>query len=391
MSQPSRVSVSPSTHLNSQGERSDCSTKMSSTSSRSDDVSMRIDQYLSVTRLGREAFMDSDLQLAKDRFSLSMDIELEINVDSVCDAVTGRFASTEELRHELQARFSDSQFTPTSGKDRVNRVLHNLENAYVKAEVQVATSPNNSKGYLTMASALIAVNEWDKAKQIYAEGIARCSPDSADLERALERLEKIEEITNAPLDEKGKTKKRNKFFSRKSPRPRSVISDDNFIPRSFSFGDDENLVDIISHRGSSTSPVPPSSPGYLTLSSKRISAIASPSTNRKHRNNPFATLGKRSKSPLLRRKTLEGVMSSWSMENIASVAAHSISERGTWRNIFNPDFGMVDLNEILPTKSLKFLRHLGTLDTEFPQKTVQTIPSYTLSYASSDSSEEDVF
>ena len=364
-------------------------TRSSCSSSRIEELANRVDEYLSVTRLGRQAFAEGDLKLAKDRFSLSMDIELHTDLECICDSTVGR--ATGELRHELQTRFNGSPqlLAGARRRDRYSKVLGNLEQLFLKAEQKITSSPSDPQSYLLMASALIVVNEWSKAKSVYKEGIANCPDNTAELERGLERLNKVESVTMLfQLGDKTKSRRRRLFSKKQRPSSALLISEDA-LPRSFSFDEPDTL--------NSPKSSPPSSPGHSpvpprkSLNAGRIAALASPMTHRKNSFVNFLTMKKKRHpaSPLVAKRQSLNHVSSWSMEDLAAVGTSGVGEKSEWRALFNPNICSHSLDDGLSTQSVQFLRLLGTMDSDSLKGATQEVPTFSLHYATEYSSSEE--
>ena len=339
-------------------------------STHAEELSTRVDEYLSVTKLGREAFVDGDLQLAKDRFSLSMNIELNTDLECVCDSTVGR--ATGELKQELQVRCGLLQtLAGVERKKRYSRVLSNLEQVFLKADERTSKSPSDPKPYLQMASALIVVNEWEKAKQVYADGIACCQDDCEELRRGLDRLNKIESLgmlfqQMGPSEIKKKPRRKRPFFRKHRPASEMFMDSRGTLPRSNSFDMPDGLKQIQS---------PPPSPLLSPLSTRKmsnISAIASPMAHRKRSPSipKFLTMRrKHSNLPnnIIDKRNSFNSVGSWSLEDISAIGRDE--DRKDWRTIFNPDVCSSSLDDGLSTPSVQHMRMLGTMDSDMFQRT----------------------
>ena len=346
-------------------------------STHAEELTTRVDEYLSVTRLGREAFVDGDLKLAKDRFSLSMNIELNTDLECVCDPTVGR--ATGELKLELQTRCGFLQtLAGVKRKERYSKVLSNLEQVFVKADEKTSKSPNDPKPYLQMASALIVVNEWEKAKQVYADGISCCPDDCEELRRGLDRLNKIESLgmlfqQAGSTTEKMKPRRKRHFFrSKQRPASEMFVDSRGTLPRSNSFDMPDGLK---KQQFQSPPPSPLLSPSSPRKNSSHVAGIASPMTHRRHSSiKKFLTISRRKHSNLpdnlAEKRNTFNTLGSWSLEDISAIGKDE--DRKDWRTIFNPEVCSNCLDDGLNTPSVQHMRMLGTLDYEALQQRTQT-------------------
>ena len=368
-------------------------------STRSEELSTRVEEYLRVTRLGREAFVDGDLKLAKDRFSLSMNIELNTDLECVCDPTVGK--ATGELRHELEARFNGFSRLLAAGsnpdthrKDRYRRVMDNLLQVFLQAEEKMAQCPSEPGAYLQMASTLIVVNEWEKAKQVYYEGMSNCPDRCDELEQGLERLNKVERLAMLFQHNKvpEKLKRRKRLFGKKRPSSAMLIYSADTMTRSPSFDRRDSRDGVF--LSPPTSPLASPSLPRKNMNTDRISAIASPMTHRRRSSSikAFLTLKKKTTgtSPLVaERKNSLNQVTSLSMENISSIGSEGFEDKKEWRLLFNPDVCSSCVDDGLSTQSVHFMRMLGTMDADTLASHAPAFPSYTVTHANSDSSSEE--
>ena len=148
-----------------------------------EEIKVRVDQYLTASKLGRMAFVAGDIQLAKDRFNLAMSLEMQTEFENNVDfGVTGGL-----LRDELLSRCGNDQ-----SLDRFGCVLSRFLQVFEHADAMVGKHPKQPKWYSTMASCLCVVNEWDKAEIVYKEGLKHC-PGNKDLMKSLQCLQKTNE------------------------------------------------------------------------------------------------------------------------------------------------------------------------------------------------------
>lgn len=154
-------------------------------------ISVVMDEYVSASFVGRSSYASGDLLSAVTQFNEALGIELQTELDCLYDTNLGLVSGL--VRREVQSRVSDS---PVHSADKSCRnILSQLANVYVGASTESDKHPTKSKWYLKMGAALCVINEWEKAKQVYKEGINMCR-DKKELKTALKNLIKLEQITS---------------------------------------------------------------------------------------------------------------------------------------------------------------------------------------------------
>ena len=279
--------------------------------SRQESLQSRLDEYLNASKLGRLAYDAGDIRLATDRFNLALDIELQVELESFNDfGVTGQI-----LRQKLSQKTDSTEDESKEEKPPYYRILHKLKSLYEKADKASALDPTEPKWYLHMGAALCSLNEWEKAKIIYTEGIVNCSQENSTMiQKELNRLQKLEEMM-AVLGtrfERETTSPDSPKFRRR--RQSSVDNSElNNVPRSFSFTLDRKLK-------KTPSPLSP-------LAHKQPGTVSASSSSYKKRGSLF-TIFKKGKAPLSHQH-------SWSSEDLSSNGKiDSHRERTDWKDLF---------------------------------------------------------
>ena len=155
-------------------------------------VSVTMDEYVSASIVGRSSYASGDLLTAVTQFSEALGIELQTELECLYDTNLGFVSGL--VRREVESRLHD---TPVSSNGKnCGKILNQLGDVYIGASTQSDVQPSKSKWYLRMGAALCVVNEWEKAKQVYKEGITMCK-DKKDLKIALKNLIKLEQITSS--------------------------------------------------------------------------------------------------------------------------------------------------------------------------------------------------
>lgn len=154
-------------------------------------ISVIMDEYVSASIVGRSSFASGDILSAVTQFNEALGIELQTELDCLYDTNLGFVSGL--VRREVQSRMNDSPVH--SGEKSCKKILNQLADSYIKASKETDKHPSKSKWYLQMGAALCVVNEWEKAKQVYKEGINMCR-DKKDLKTALKNLIKLEQITS---------------------------------------------------------------------------------------------------------------------------------------------------------------------------------------------------
>ena len=349
-------------------------------------IQVRVEEYLNASKLGRLAYAAGDVQLAKDRFNLALDLEMQTELESFTDfGVTGG-----QLRAELQRRSSESDvpIPVEKSRDKYTTLLAKLERVYVGANHKTSKEPDNPEYYLQMGAALCIINEWDRAKQVYQSGIAACK-DNQCLKACLEKMKKLDDMIHLVCQGKAKDitspKHGNDTLARRSqliiPRPNSLSDTNDFrVPRSTSFGNSEKCVRK-SAKGSLQSPRSPASP----LSVKRSLPIQhvnttgcldvpdspSPSSSPKHSRRAYKSLSSAS-SKKKKRNTVFNLFKSnskKSMEKSPSLddLSKESEEREVWRNCFLPEFCSVAVEDAsISSQTLEYMRAMNSVDHDSP-------------------------
>lgn len=164
-----------------------------------DSIGATLDGYVCAAKVGRAAFACGDLKLAVEQFDHALEIELQTELECMYDTSLGYVSGL--VRKEVDSRLHLSP-VKSVGPPSCDKVLEELAQAYEEAERQSEARPTEAKWYLHMGAALCLVNEWDKARKIYKEGLSVCKDkdkDKKELRRALRNLIKIEQITTGEL------------------------------------------------------------------------------------------------------------------------------------------------------------------------------------------------
>ena len=164
-----------------------------------DSIATTLDGYICAAKVGRAAFACGDLKLAVEQFDQALEIELQTELECMYDISLGYVSGL--VRKEVDSRLNLSP-AKSAGPPSCNRVLEELAQTYEEAERQSEAKPLEAKWYLRMGAALCVVNEWDKARKIYKEGLSVCKDkdkDKKELRRALRNLIKVEQITSGEL------------------------------------------------------------------------------------------------------------------------------------------------------------------------------------------------
>lgn len=333
-----------------------------------------VEEYLTASKYGRLAYAAGDRQLATDRFNLALDIELQAELDSMGDfGVTGN-----RLRMQLQARSNGRHRLQTKATSRYSVVLGKLKGAYELA-VDGATKGNNPtdpRHFLQMGAALCCINEWEKARKTYQDGLACCG-NCKELTLALEKLDTIENLL-MPEQQRHKRKdaeKKQKILQspssspmkvpsgkKKRPASMAVMEDpDGPVLRSRSFYDIKEYTSMAPDRRKS-SPITNKGGKNLVkspLTTKRSipqpgmrSPFSSPATARRGRWNPFRKASKLPELP-----------TSWSDEDLSAIADNGTGlfnpEWEAWKMAFDPSF--FSLDDELNSRTIEYMRLLSTL------------------------------
>lgn len=292
----------------------------------------RLDEYLNASKLGRLAYQAGDVRLATDRFNLALDIELQVELESFNDfGVTGQI-----LRQELQKKALDPLDQPP-----YNSILNKLKALYENADIASALDPSEPKWYIQMGAALCILNEWEKAKRIYREGLSRCS-ENLPIQKELNRLNKIEEMMNLLGDRVDSSK----GIDHGSPKPRrrrqSSIDGMNLtdVPRSRSFTLDKRVKKVSS----------PKSFDHIE------SGTLSFSMPHKKRSSLFQIF-KKPRSPLSNELPM-----SWSSEDLLCEDKLKNRERTDWKYLFTSAACVSQLHHSnLGSRTIESMRSINAL------------------------------
>ncbi len=188
--------------LSSRDSSQDTLSNCSSTSGSADfpskeSISEALDKYISASRDGREAFTQGNLNEAVREFDQALDIELQTELDCLYDTSIGLVSGL--VRREVDSRLvKQGKFMGNneSADARCAKILQQLRAMYQDAASGVKGKKSDSpQWYLQMGAALVVINEWGKAKAVYADGINVCK-DKKVLKVALKNLIKIEQMTS---------------------------------------------------------------------------------------------------------------------------------------------------------------------------------------------------
>ena len=157
-------------------------------------ISAALDKYVSASREGREAFNTGNLRDAVKEFNQALDIELQTELECLYDTSIGMVSGL--VRREVDSRLDMQGKYVQTMDEKCSRILDQLKEVYEEGCNGVkGKKSGNPEWYLKMGAALIVVNEWEKAKTVYTEGISACK-DKKKLKSALKDLIKIEQMTS---------------------------------------------------------------------------------------------------------------------------------------------------------------------------------------------------
>ena len=308
-------------------------------------VKERVDEYLTTSRLGRLAYCAGDVQLAKDRFNLAMNLEFLTEMENTTDfGVTGGM-----LRNELLSRNETDIDVVSISDEKLSKNLSKLQKIFVKADEKAALNTADTQSFLLMGAALNMLGEWEKAENVYKEGIAASPGNNQPLVDALNRLSKLRDTIELVGCQPREVKKRTPSTLRRNRKPKRPSSqhvsfDDSGVVRSRSFSSDLNSIGNGKVHSLVKDP-PPLSP--------LVGGIRFSPQPKKKNNYSFQKIFKkdrwRPKSMLLNGN---GMSFSSSSEDLRSLGVWR--ERSTWKSAF--DFNAVK-------QSLK----------EFNSRTIQTM------------------
>lgn len=155
-------------------------------------ISAVMDEYVSASIVGRSSYAAGNLLAAVTQFNEALGIELQTELECLYDTNLGFVSGL--VRREVDSRIHYDSPSGSNGRNCAN-ILNELGDTYIRASSQSDKHPKKSKWYMQMGAALCIVNEWEKAKQVYKEGINMCK-DKKELKAALKNLIKLEQITS---------------------------------------------------------------------------------------------------------------------------------------------------------------------------------------------------
>ena len=173
-----------------EAERDDSTSPLHSPST----ISASMDDYARSAKVAKAALACGDIKTAVDQFDRALSIELQTEMDCLYDTSLGFVSGL--VRQEVDSRLMGSP-RYSAGPPSCNVVLEQLAAVYSDTERQLARRPTEAKWYLRMGTCLCVVNEWEKARKIYTEGLNMCKDkDKKELTRALKNLTRIEHIVS---------------------------------------------------------------------------------------------------------------------------------------------------------------------------------------------------
>ena len=156
-------------------------------------IGAALDKYMTASREGRQAFSTGKLNEAVSEFDQALDIELQTELECLYDTSIGLVSGL--VRREVEARL-DGQSRHTETDAKCSKILQQLRDKYQLAAAGMKGKRKDCpQWYLQMGAALVVINEWEKAKAVYTEGLNTCK-DKKELKVALKNLIKIEQMTS---------------------------------------------------------------------------------------------------------------------------------------------------------------------------------------------------
>jgi hypothetical protein len=153
-------------------------------------VSAKLDDYVSASKKGRAAYVRGELGAAVTQFNQALNLELETELECLYDTSIGFVSGL--VKQEVSSRLQSS---PKHQAVNCATILSQLSVIYDKANTKSLKKPTEPKWYLRMGASLCMINEWEKAKLVYKEGVNMCK-DKRELKQALKKLTQIEQITS---------------------------------------------------------------------------------------------------------------------------------------------------------------------------------------------------
>ena len=303
-----------------------------------EEIKIRIDQYLTASKLGRMAFVAGDVQLAKDRFNLALSLEMQTELENNTDfGVTGGL-----LRDEMLSRCGNE---PESDDfDRFGGILSRLLQVFEHADGMVVTGPKHAKWYVIMGSCLCVVNEWDKAEVVYKEGLKAC-PGNKDILKSLQSLRNITETMSHLMSKAGINKSFPSMWN----------------------GDQYPIMNDTDGGGSVTEPkLRP----VNKIEKKRYASLPENTimtTDTRTRKLSHSRISQEARQVQLRSKSLvvmnNGKLSPKSTKRLS--LSQKWNEHAVWKSMFSPVIQSVKLEEGFSSRTLRTMRNInGNSDIE---------------------------
>ena len=153
-----------------------------------------LDDYVCAAKVGRAAMACGDIKTAVEQFDRALSIELQTEMDCMYDTSLGFMSGL--VRKEVDGRLLGSP-QRMAGPPACDKVMEELSSVYKQAESQATVKPADARSYNRMGTCLCCVNEWEKARKMYNEGLNMCKEkDKKELTKALRNLTRIEQIAN---------------------------------------------------------------------------------------------------------------------------------------------------------------------------------------------------
>lgn len=188
-------------------------------------------EYSDLVTNGRDAYVSGQLGDAGYFFGQALEIELEIDLDaakkSSVSSSVGSMSDVSLASSLKSASPAPSSLSPTdtpgspisesgavhmprgqrdvstiSGVDTPQQhkaVWKYMESSLEHADTEVRVDPKNVNAYLRKASALILMNRWSEAREVYVEGLRNCKGNQK-LNLALDALSKVDTATKRLAD-----------------------------------------------------------------------------------------------------------------------------------------------------------------------------------------------
>lgn len=174
--------------------RSSVSSGSSADTPSRESVGAALDRYTAASREGRLAFSGGKLKAAVLEFDQALDIELQTELECLYDTSIGFVSGL--VRREVECRLDKQGRTTLQADAKCGKILQQLRGHYEHGTAGLKGKRKDSpQWYMQMGAALVVINEWEKAKAIYTEGMSACK-DKKELKAALKSLIKIEQMTS---------------------------------------------------------------------------------------------------------------------------------------------------------------------------------------------------